>query len=93
MEKSRNIPTELEMGFGVSTNIKMKAIDMLNEELEHTILDNILLEWEQDEDYEMVEGVRKNIQDDDRLGLEVGTGDGVDECIKTITCEGNCSSN
>ena len=81
------------MGFGVSTNIEMKDIDMLNEEMEHTILDNSLLEWEQDEDYEMVEGVRKNIQDDDRLGLEVGAGDGVDECIKTITCEGNCSSN
>ena len=47
----------LEIGFGKNTNIEMKEIDNLNEEMEHTILDNILLEWEQEEDDDMEEGM------------------------------------
>ena len=50
------------------------------------MLDNILLEWELEDDDDMGEGVRKECQEGDVLGLDV------DECIRTITCEGNCSS-
>ena len=64
----------------MNNNIEMTEIDNLNEEMEHTIIDNIL-EWEQEDDNDMGEGVRKECQEGDGLGLEVGTGDNVDECI------------
>ena len=81
---------KLEMDFGMKNNIEMTEIDNLNEEMGHTMLDNILLEWELEDDDDMGEVVRKECQEGDVLGLEVGTGDNVDECIKTITCEGTC---
>ena len=31
--------------------------------------------------------------DDKDWSLEVGAEDGIDECIRTISCEGNCSGN
>ena len=84
------------MGFGSVANIEMYNIDTMEEELEHTILDKILKEWEVEEDAEMEEGVKKDgIKDYDvdmhTLGGEAE--DDMDECIRTITCEGNCSSN
>ena len=49
-----------------------------------------------EEDDEMEEGVRKDstkVYDDDAHTLGVESEGDMDECIRTITCEGNCSSN
>jgi hypothetical protein len=77
----------LKMGCGADANIEMEDVDTLEEELEHTILDNIIQEWEVEVDNEMEEGVMK----DCNKGLDVGSGVGIDEFIQTITCKGNCS--
>jgi hypothetical protein len=60
----------LVTGFGTDANIEMEDVDTLEEELEHTILDKIIQEWEVEEDDEMEEGVMK----DCTKGLDVGSG-------------------
>ena len=91
-----NLLESLEMGFGPVASIEMDDMDSMEEELEHTILDKILQEWEGEEDAEMQEGVRKKgvkDYDEDMHTLGEEAEDDLDECIRTINCEGNCSSN
>ena len=87
-----NLLESLEMGFGPVASIEMDDMDSMEEELEHTILQ----EWEGEEDAEMQEGVRKKgvkDYDEDMHTLGEEAEDDLDECIRTINCEGNCSSN
>ena len=77
----------------MKTNIEMEVCDTLDEVLEHTILEELLQGWEEEDNFELKTGITEEGQDDmDRYPGEEAEDD-IDECIKTISCEGNCSGN
>ena len=76
------------MGFEVDTYMDDMLEDSINEELEHTILDKILQEW--DDDMVMEEGVRKDLQEKEARQPGRRLMDDMDECLDTIFCEGDC---
>ena len=84
---------QLELGFEMETRTE----DMLEDDcdynfddiLEHTILDKILQDC--DEDIQMEEGVRNGLLESKRPERRLM--DDVDECIETIFCEGDCQHN
>ena len=47
----------LEMGFETDTNIEMEDCDALDEVLEHTILEELLQDWEEVDSLEMKKGI------------------------------------
>ena len=81
---------KLEMEFEMSTCMEVVLDDSIDEELEYTILDEILQEWCADD--QMVEGVVEEVavqeagQSVDGLELEK------DECLKSFFCKGDCQS-
>ena len=81
------------MRFETDTNIEMEEFDTLDEVLEHTILEELLQGWEEEDNFELKTGIAEEGQDDMDRYLGEEAEDDIDECIKTISCEGNCSGN
>ena len=72
------------------TYMDVRMDDSIDEELEHTILDNILQEW--DEDDQMVEGIMEEVSEKEAEHSEERLEFEKDGCLETIFCEGDCQS-
>jgi hypothetical protein len=81
---------QLELGFSLETCMDDMLEDDFNDELEHTILDKILQDW--DEDMQMEEGVKNSLLENEAKRPERRRMDDLDECLETIFCEGDCQN-
>lgn len=86
-----NLLEGLEMGFDTDTNIEMEECDELDETLEHTILEELLRGWEEEDTFAMKTVITDGGQEDMDWYLEVDAEEDIDECIRTISCKGDCS--
>jgi hypothetical protein len=77
---------ELDFEMETCTDDTLEEDFSFNDRLEHTILDKILQDW--DEDMQMQEGVLEN----EAKRPERRQMDDLDECLETIFCERDCQN-